>query len=70
MSRLAALLILLGSIGAAGIFFYVGVFAATGENDYVYWWVRGPLWGLAALALLLGGGAVWLAVRAGKSSPG
>jgi hypothetical protein len=65
MTRLAAGLILLGTLGAAGIFFILGLTVASGAEQ-VHWEVRGPLWGLAAMAVLLGFGAAWLALRAGR----
>jgi hypothetical protein len=63
MVRLASVLIGLGVLGAAGILFAVGWFAASGEHGYVYWAIRGPLWGLEVVALLLGAGAIRLALR-------
>jgi hypothetical protein len=50
-------------LGAAGLFFVVGLLAATGENGYVYWAIRAPsgLWPI--LSLILGAMAVWLALR-------
>jgi hypothetical protein len=66
MTKLAATFILIGTLGTAGILFYLGLTVATGENDYVYWAIRGPLWGLGAIAMGLGAGAAWLAIRAGR----
>jgi hypothetical protein len=37
---------------ATGLFLF-GLFLTTGENDHVYWEVRGPLWGAAAVLLVV-----------------
>jgi hypothetical protein len=68
MAKLGATFIALGTICAAGLLFWLGVVAATGEGDHVHWGLRASLWGLAAVALVLGLGVVWLALRADPDS--
>jgi hypothetical protein len=63
MARLASVFIGLGAVGAAATLFAIGLFVATGEHGFVYWAIRGPLWGLGVLALALGALAIWLALR-------
>jgi hypothetical protein len=63
MAKVASISVALGALGAAVLFFIVGLVAASGEHGHVYWAVRGPIWGLAVLSLILGGAAAWLAWR-------
>jgi hypothetical protein len=67
MTRAAAVLILFGGLICAAMLFFVGTVFTSGENDHVYWEMRGPIWGLGAAAALVAGGGAWLAIRAGRS---
>ena len=66
MAKLASVLIGLGVVGAAGIFFAIGLFAGSGEDYDVYWSIRATFWGFAAVTLILGAVAIWLALRSEK----
>jgi hypothetical protein len=64
MTRLAAALIVIATVGTFAVCFFLGLVLPVGEHGYVYWAIRGPLWGLGVVALLLGTVATWLALRA------
>jgi hypothetical protein len=64
MTTLAAALIVIATLGTFAVCFFLGLVLPVSENGYVYWAIRGPLWGLGVLALLLGATATWLALRA------
>jgi hypothetical protein len=50
------------------LLFWLGLRAATGDQGHVYWALRGPLWALAALVLVLGLVVARLALRADSDS--
>jgi hypothetical protein len=59
MTKLAAALTAIASLGAAAALFWAGVVFSSGER--VYWEIRGPLWGLGFVVLVLGAFASVLA---------